>query len=82
MNNAFSPLFLPAVAIFTNSLEVEISSQESSNNNSYFVRLLGRFSTSSKSPPWINSSFFFAFGQKEVDNVDKMNDFCQILDEM
>ena len=45
------PLCLPAVAIFTNSLELEISSQDSSKISKYFVPLLGKFCINSKSTP-------------------------------
>ena len=39
---------LPAAANFTNCLEFEISSHESSNINMFFVPVIGRFSISSK----------------------------------
>ena len=54
----FRPLYLPAVAIFTNCFEFENSSQESSNISKHLVPLLGRFSIKSKSTPWINLRFF------------------------
>ena len=53
----FVPLCFLAVASFTNCSIFERSSQESSNIDRYFVLLLGRFSTNSKSTPWIKLRF-------------------------
>ena len=60
---------LPALATFTNCLKFEISLQESSNINSYFVPFLGRFSINSVSTPWINCRFSFAFVFEVFGNV-------------
>ena len=72
----------PSGAMSTKAFELQISSQESSKINKYFVPLFFSESMNSKFTPCTNSRFFFAKHCKEVENVNKKSNFRQTLVEM